>query len=223
MLRCSWLLGGLPKWLIKAITIGSNGYAHFIRSSLSRGVRTMKEKTQIMKKLIVLVFLTISLSGCLVIRPDSPSYINAPQPPLNPELATVYTYYHSRPGGRINFTINDAPYFEAYWDTYSWVQLKPGSYTFKAQPGFWDLDLAASSKNSTANNAAEITINIDADHSYFLELSEIGEFTGTSVTMIDTTPVFEPEYTEYGKNLILVEPEQGKKNFKSWCVYSCIK
>ncbi|MGH1430639.1 MAG: hypothetical protein ACRBB4_05925 [Neptuniibacter sp.] len=164
-----------------------------------------------MKKLVAIIIFSMTLSGCLVIRPDTPSYSNAPKPPVSSNLATVYTYYHSRPGGRIAFTIDEESYFEAYWDTYSWVQLKPGSYIFKAQPGFWDLDLAASAKNSTANQPAKTTINVEAGKTYYLELSERGAFTGTSMSMIGTTPVFEPEYKEFGKHLVLVDPEQGER------------
>lgn len=167
-----------------------------------------------MKKLVAVLIVSLALSGCLVIRPDTPSYSNAPKPPVTANQATVYTYYHGQPGARIGFTINGKPYFEAYWDTYSWVQLSPGPYTFKAQPGFWDLDLAASAKKSTANQPVETTLNLEAGKTYYLELSERGAFTGTSMSMIGTTPVFEPQYTEYGKSLVLVAPEQGEKTLK---------
>ncbi|WP_428036026.1 hypothetical protein [Amphritea sp.] len=167
-----------------------------------------------MKKLAAVLVVCLVLPGCLVIRPDTPSYADAPKPSINASLATVYTYYHGQPGSRIGFTINGKPYFEAYWDTYSWVQLNPGTYIFKAQPGFWDLDLAASAKNSTANQSVETTLNVEAGNTYYLELTERGEFTGTSMSVIGSTPVFEPEYTEYGKSLVLVKPEIGEISLK---------
>ncbi len=167
-----------------------------------------------MKKIVAVLIISVALPSCLVIRPDTPGFSNAPKPPINANLATVYTYYHGQPGARIGFTINGNPYFEAYWDTYSWVQLNPGSYTFKAQPGFWDLDLAASAKNSTANQPVEATLNVEAGQTYYLELSERGAITGTSMSMIGSAPVFEPQYTEYGKSLVLVAPEQGERTLQ---------
>lgn len=162
-----------------------------------------------MHRLVVIFSVFILLQGCLSIRPDQPTFSNAPTPQKTDDLATVYMHFDDAPGSRIAFYVDERHYFNALWNTYSWVQVKPGNHIFKAQVGFWDMDLAASAKESTANKPVSTEVTLEAGKTYYMELTTSGAITGTSASYAAGVYSVEPQYTEFGKTLELVNEERG--------------
>ncbi len=171
-----------------------------------------------MKNIVFVVLFSLMLQGCLVIRPDGPRYSKAPMPPQDDSLATIYMYYQGQPGARIWFYVNGKEHFNAHERSFSWVQVMPGEVTIKAQAGFWDMDLAASAKGSTANDPVETVFNAEAGRTYYLELHERGAVTGQSFSYVNGVFSMEEHYTEFGKTIKQVEEDDALRRL-TWAVY----
>ena len=167
-------------------------------------VRTMR------KRLAVLAFCVL-VQGCYGSRPEHPTFGESPEPPQTAELATIYSYFWGRPGSTIAFYLDGAKWYDAYRDTFSWIQVSPGEHTVRAQVDLFAMDLAASAKNSTANQPVEISMRFEAGKTYYLKLIPKGRVTGSRAAVTSGVVTMDSEYTEFEKRLEVVPEDEGRR------------
>lgn len=162
-----------------------------------------------MRKPFILVA-AVLLHGC---ASDGPRLAEAPKPPATDQLATVYLYYLGGAGSRIGFQVDQKALFSAEPVSFSWVQVPPGRHSFRAQVGFMQRDLAAPG-DSTHNQPAELTLDLAAGQTYYLELATEGEMSRTDEHFILGVGIVGPQYTEHSKQLIVVDAEVAQWNLR---------
>jgi len=112
----------------------------------------------LMKRTCIIISLVVLLSGCAGYgHSDLKHYSEAPAPIKSNELATVYVFHYGRQGRHENITINNKNFFGVRFNTYSWVQLEPGTYNFHI--GNYDEDKGPLAK-----------VNVQAGETYYIEL-----------------------------------------------------
>ena len=154
--------------------------------------------------------LSFILSGCNT-HPPLPDFNNAPKPPINSEVATIYVIRFGPYGGNSSNSVkvNEKELVALAPGYYTWLQLPPGNYKLTESSPWHQTDISGINKNSSS-----LSIQVEKGKTYYFGFSESLETSsyGMEIMIVGNTPIVYQDSTgKYKRDWVSGSEKEGKE------------